>query len=272
MKRILIAALLLVVTRVAHATISYTVGDSTYSQDFNTLNSIAGTGYTWANDSTLSGWVLFRQPSPGTAITTYDASTGSATAGSFYSFGSAGGGQTGPLTDRALGGIGAGVAYYGTPASGAVAGWMAVGISNNTGLQLVSFDIGYDGEQWRAANTSAQTMVLEYGFGVSFDLVTTWIAPGGGFDFVSPVLTTAGNRDGNAAANRTANLGGTVTGLNWANGDTLWIRWIERNDAGNDHGLAIDNFTFSATVIPEPSIVMLLASGVSLLFVMWRKR
>ena len=33
--------------------------------------------------------------------------------------------------------------------------------------------------------------------------------------------------------------------MNWANNDTLWFRWIERNDAANDHGLAIDDFSLS---------------------------
>ena len=47
-----------------------------------------------------------------------------------------------------------------------------------------------------------------------------------------------------------AGLGGTVTG-SWEDGETFWIRWIERNDAGNDHGLAIDNFTLSTTPLPR---------------------
>jgi hypothetical protein len=53
-------------------------------------------------------------------------------------------------------------------------------------------------------------------------------------------------------------------------GDTLWIRWVERNDNGNDHGLAIDDFSFSASrsvtpgVIPEPAS-LLVWGGVGLL-------
>jgi hypothetical protein len=38
----------------------------------------------------------------------------------------------------------------------------------------------------------------------------------------------------------------------------LWIRWADTNDAGNDHGLAIDDLQFSASVIPEPSSCLLL--------------
>jgi len=54
-------------------------------------------------------------------------------------------------------------------------------------------------------------------------------------------------------------LGGTVSGISWAADQTLWIRWIERNDAVNDHGLAIDDF--SITTVPEPVNVALAIFG-----------
>jgi hypothetical protein len=36
-------------------------------------------------------------------------------------------------------------------------------------------------------------------------------------------------------------------------GDTLWIRWVEKNDMGNDHGMAIDNFSFSVPTSGGPT-------------------
>lgn len=48
--------------------------NGSYSQNFDTLTN-SGTP-TWTNDSTLTGWFLFRQPSPGTAITTYGVDNG----------------------------------------------------------------------------------------------------------------------------------------------------------------------------------------------------
>jgi hypothetical protein len=36
-----------------------------------------------------------------------------------------------------------------------------------------------------------------------------------------------------------------LAGLDWQAGQTLWLRWIERNDSGNDHALAIDNFSLT---------------------------
>ena len=207
-------------------------GPFTYSQDFNSLTSTS-----WTNDSTLPGWSLFRRPAPGIAIGSIALGTGTSNSGSFYSFGSGG--------EFALGGVGSGGSYWGSPGTGTVAGWMAVAFQNDTGTTLDQFTVGYDGEQWRdGGNTTPQTMVLEYGFGSTFGSVSSWIAPGGTFDFTSPHTTATGAVDGNSSANRVAELGGLISGLTWNSGDTLWIRWIENNDAGNDHGLAVDNFSF----------------------------
>ncbi len=244
----------------AHAQLSYTTAGGTYSQNFDTLIT-SGTAQAWANDSTLAGWSLFRQPAPGTALTTYNAGAGASNAGAFYSFG------TGTSTERALGGVGSSGAYYGTPspANGAPAGWITVGFTNNTGLTLDSLTLAYRGEQWRdggAATPAAQTMIVEYGFGGTFLTVPTWTAAGSGFNFTSPVFVNTGGGaavDGNAAGLVTG-LGGTISST-WNNGDTLWIRFVETNDPGNDHGLAIDDFSFSASVaaVPEPTTYALLA-------------
>jgi len=218
---------------------------SPYSQSFNSLSSVNGAAnLPWTNDTTIVGWHLFRGTAgapPAVAITTYVARDGSNNTGSFYGFGIAG---VNPITDRALGGIASGGAYFGSPASGAVAGWMAASFQNNTGFLIGSFTVDYTGEQWRnGGNTSAQTMVLEYGFGATFQSVASWTAPGAGFNFTSLINTaTAAGLDGNAGANRTTGRGGSVSNLTWAVNDTLWIRWIENNDAGNDHGLALDDF------------------------------
>ncbi|HEY9660191.1 MAG TPA: Calx-beta domain-containing protein, partial [Allocoleopsis sp.] len=147
--------------------------------------------------------------------------------------------------------LGSGGAYFGSPAAGNIAGWFAFSATNTTGATIDTLNLSFNGEEWRnGGNTSAQTMVLEYGFGASFDAVTTWIAPGSSFDWSSPVVgSTAAAVDGNSTG-LVANRGGTLSGLNWDNNQTLWIRWVERNDAGNDHGLAIDNFSLSTDAIP----------------------
>lgn len=219
----------------AEAQFEITTGVGNTGQNFDTL-AISGTTNAWTNDttltgadSTLDGWSLFNNLL--VPISNYRANAGETNNGSFYSFGEAG------STDRALGGVG----------SGSVSGYITFAATNTSAATLTSFTLGFDGEQWRDggnASLAQQTMVLEYGFGSTFDSVT-WIAPGGNFNWTSTVATTtAGSVIGNTAG-LVAGRGDTVGGLNWTTGQTLWIRWIELNDTGNDHGLAIDNFTLS---------------------------
>jgi hypothetical protein len=248
----------------AFGQVIYSSAGSTYTQDFNTLAS-SGTGITWDNNITLPGWFLFRQPAPGTAITTYSASTGTATAGSVYSFGLDG-------SDRALGGVGSGGTYWGSPSAGTVAGWMAVGFQNNTGASLTSFTVSYDGEQWRySGNTNVQIMRFEYGFGTAFTNVLSWLAPGGSFDWATPVTSGSGGAVNGNTTGLVAGRGGTISGLTWSPGQNLWLRWVEVNDSGDDHGLAIDNLTFTAAV-PEPRLSGLAVGTGLLALAVWRRQ
>ena len=223
-----------------------------YTQDFDTLATTGGSTV-WANNTTLAGWYLFNKNSGGTPLTSIIIDNGSSATGSFASYG------TTSSTERALGGAASGGGYYGSPSTGAVAGWMAVSLVNNTGGAINSVAIRYDGEEWKnGGNTAAQSMVMEYGFGSTFTGVTTWTAAGSAFNFTSPKVSASGTTpaalDGNAAANRVANIGGTLSLASaWAAASNLWIRWIENNDAGNDHGLAVDNFSFSTVAAPVVS-------------------
>ena len=257
------AALLALVP--AHAVINVTSPAFTYSESFDSLTTSA-TAVAWANDNTLAGWSLFI--SSGAAAPTYLATNGAGSTSSFTSYGATGSGE------RALGALGSGGAYYGSPASGATAGWIAVAFTNSSGNALNSFTVGFDGEQWRNggnASTAAQTMTLQYGYGATFGTVGTWNTPGGTFNWTSLVNTaTAGAVDGNGVG-KVAGVGGTVS-TNWAAGDTLWVRWIELNDTGNDHGLAIDNLSFSVTAVPEPSSYALFAAGIAALGFVARRR
>lgn len=238
-----------------------TVADlnSTYTQDFNTL--VTAGPNNWLNDSdpnrTLPGWSLFTNS--GNPISSYTLGTGSVNTGGIYSFGS-----VSSPSDRALGSVGS---------NGFPGAYISVQFINGSGTTLDAFSLSFTGEQWRnGGNTTAQTMVFQYGFGTAFSDVSSWVTPGGGFNFLSPIATaTASALDGNAAANRSVGLGGTISGLNWNDGQSLWLRWIEANDAGNDHGLAIDDLSFSVTAVPEPGSMLLLGC-VGLAGGMWRLR
>ena len=265
----LIASAALLAAAPAQAAIAVDGANFVYKQTFDTLAS-TGTTAAWLNDTTLTGWSLFNKDKA--AITSITVDTGTSNSGAFRSYGSAG------STDRALGGAASGNAYFGSPGSGAVAGWIAVAFTNTSNTAFTGFNIGFNGEQWRdggAATPVAQKMTLEYGFGASFAAVSNWTAPGASFDWASPVKSNTGSGaavNGNAAGN-VAGLGGTVT-TPWAANDTLWVRWVEKNDAGNDHGLAIDNvnLTVVAAAVPEPSTYAMLLAGLFAVGFMAKRR
>jgi hypothetical protein len=219
---------------------------SSYSQNFDSLAS-SGAALSWSNDVTLEGWFLFRQPATGpVALTSYAVDSGSGNSGSFFSYGSTN------ASDRALGGLGSGGNYFGSPgpAAGNVAGWIALALTNSSGTTINALDLSFNGEQWRnGGNASAQSMVLQYGFGSTFAAVANWIAPGGNFNWTSPVVSaTAAAVNGNVAGNgggRVSNRGGSLQNLGWLANSNLWFRWIENNDAGNDHGLAFDDLSIN---------------------------
>lgn len=213
-----------------------------YTQDFDGL-AASGTNNAWANGETLTGWYLFK--TDGSPVTSYRAGTGNTNNGAFYSF------DANESSERALGGVG----------SASLSGWIALGATNDTGGTVDSLSIRFNGEQWRnGGNDSAHTMSLEYGLGHSFDAVTAWTPAGAVLDWASPVTgQPAGVVDGNGAG-RVADVGGTLGSLNWEAGQTLWLRWAERDDRGSDHGLAIDDLSLTATTaapdgatfIPDP--------------------
>jgi hypothetical protein len=97
---------------------------------------------------------------------------------------------------------------------------MAFAATNNSASTLTSFTLGF---QWGAVaerrNTSPQTMVLEYGFGATFDAVA-WTAPGGTFNWASPVVgaTAAGGRQ----------CSGPGEQPRW---DDQWSELVHRSDA-----------------------------------------
>jgi hypothetical protein len=206
---------------------------SPYFQEFNTLANIGSTN-SWADDSTISGWYSNR--------TSYRASSGTDNTGALYSFGSS------SSTDRALGSVASGgtnTIYYGAS------------FVNDTASTLSSLDISYNGEQWRNGGSTSTTPSVPQKLDFAYQVGATSLTSGtwtefDALDFTSPIATaTAGALDGNAAANRTA-LSATLSGLNLAPGQQVWLRWQDVNDAGNDHGLAIDDLSVSTGITPVP--------------------
>src|SRR5215475_6069407 len=202
--------------------------------NFDSLAS-TGTGIVWTDNSTIPGWYSTRA--------TYNSGTGSSNAGALYSFGLAG---TNPDTDRALGSVASG-------STGTV--FQAARLTNNTGGTITSLDISYVGEQWRnGGNDAAHVLTFQYQV-ADAGVITGANTPTSGWttfsplSFTSPVTgTTAAALDGNATGNRTA-MSATLT-VTVNNGQEIWLRWQDPDDTGNDHGLAIDDFSVTASGIP----------------------
>ncbi len=202
---------------------------SAVTQNFDTLVS-AGTGTLAAN--TPAGWGF----SESTANTTYTAGTGSSNTGDTYSFGST------AASDRALGQL----------RSGSVNSILGGTFQNNTGGTITSLAVSYVGEQWRLGVTprvTADKMDFQYSTNATSLTSGTWTDVNT-LDFNAPITSgTVGALDGNAAPNRIA-LSSTITGLTIANGASFWIRWTDVDVSSSDDGLAVDDFSITASGDP----------------------
>jgi hypothetical protein len=276
-----LAAALALAKHVSAAIIYDTIG-ADYSQTFDTLPNaptnvnletqtvpkkwIDDTGAPTANQISIVGWHLWHPAeNPGTTPEggtnghqRFRITSGNSTTGSFYSFG------TNNTTDRALGALNSNT-------QAPIGEYLFTGASllNDTDRRLTSFSLSYWGEQWRdggAATPNAQALSFEYSFNATSvqDPAATWHAVSA-LDFVSPTFANTGGGAtlvGNDAANRTFKSVSDLdfAGTGWGDGTTLWLRWKDLSDSGNDHALAVDDLTFSAD-IPEPASLLLLALG-----------
>jgi hypothetical protein len=224
--------------------ISIAAPNATYSQTFDGLPNtgtftLSGTAPYDLNSSPVNAtgmgsgdWFIAR--TTGTP-NTFAFNNGQSNTGNAYSYGTTG------ASDRALGLL----------ASGTFVGRIGAVFVNNTGSSLSQFTISYTGEQWRlggGAGAVVNTLTFQYGVGAT-DINTGSFTTASNLSFSSKVSSTGtgGALDGNAAANRTA-ITATINGLSWANGQSLVIRWNDVNDAGNDDGLAVDDFNFTANM------------------------
>lgn len=227
----------------------------TYYQSFDTLAASGTT--TWTDNSTISGWYVLRSVSGGS----YTAGDGSSGTGAVYSYG------TGSDSERALGSVasgGTGMIGYG------------LRLVNNTSESFAEILVSYSGEQWRKAN-NADAQSLSFGYKMGSGLTNpldSGFTTISGLNFNSPVAaaTTASALDGNAAPNRTA-ISLVVTfegGTTFDPGEELMLRWVDVDDGGTDHGLAIDDLSVA---VPEASGKALLPlAGLAIVFCGWRTR
>jgi hypothetical protein len=167
---------------------------------------------------------------PGSAVTngvlTVDNGS-SSTLGQNFNYGTTG------SSDRAIG-----TASTSTP--GGDRG-IQVGFTNQTGQTISKVRIQYAGEEWRAASTATgYTMwYSSAGFGTGFTSM------GSPFTFTPPV-TSGGQLDGNASANRQLIDAEYTLPSPIADGQALYFTWHDVNDSGlTDNGIAIDDFSIT---------------------------
>jgi hypothetical protein len=194
----------------------------TYSQNFDSL-ATSGTTNTWTDNITIPLWYSNR--------TVYIGSNGSLSNGGLHSFGSTG------VNERALGSIGS------TSANPVL---YAVKIANPYTSAVTSVAVQYRGEQWRNGDAAAHSLTVDY---LAGSCTTTTLTEGTwtavpALTFTSPTTGGTGQAlDGNLPAN-SATLNATLP-VAVPLGECLWLRWTDINDAGNDHGLGIDDFSIT---------------------------
>lgn len=206
----------------------------TYSQDFDTLSNVAGST---TNTALPTGWQLNETGGGARDNEQYAVDTGGSNTGDTYSYGAAG------STDRALGSL----------RSGTLISTFGACFTNNTGGTVNAFDIAYTGEHWRLG-TAGRVDSLAFQYSTDATSVTTGTWTGvAALDFATPNTGgTAGARNGNDAANRTA-VSATVNGVSIANGAGFCIRWNDIDASGADDGLAIDDFSITVgAAAPAP--------------------
>jgi predicted extracellular nuclease len=180
-----------------------------------------------------AGWGIYARAG---AQLLFEAGNGWSGTASVYSFGHP------AARDRALGSLAGG-------GHSASLGWRLV---NRTGRTLNQFTISFFAEQWRNGGTASLTGLKgEYRVADGGDIDSGSFKPVAAMDAlaVSAVPGAAFSMNGNASACRTE-CSATVTGLSWAAGQTLTLRWRDLDETGADNGLALDDVLFFAPTAP----------------------
>ena len=240
--RLLVALSALAITATASAqVVSYSTSGSSYTQNFNSLSTSTNNAQTWTQGETLAGW--------------YATSSG---AGDFANY-----------TPSWQTGISAGVLYHARSTeessrsflgarttSGIGNATIGLALQNSTGATVESFNLSFIASQFYKT-TAAQQLRVSFSTDATSLTSGTWTS-------ISSLTYTAPYTTGNAAVTTSEELASRQTlsiasqSLNWGAGETMWIKWDSLRDLSGSYTgaagvLAINDVSFSATAIPEPS-------------------
>lgn len=231
-----------------NAQVSYPTQGSLYSQNFDGLFSVVPTNNTITAGAILpAGWSFLEAGA--NANTTLRVDPGTQGTGDTYLFGAT------ASNERA----------FGSYASGSLSNQFGIQLINNSGSTINSFTITYDGEQWKDGGSGTAVfnkLTFSYAFGAA-SLTNGTYQNTTALDFTALVNNTSADaaKDGNNASFRTAGITTTISDP-WTAGTSLWLRWSDLNETGNDDGLAIDNFSLT-TPVPEPRVLAFLGLGLT---------
>lgn len=137
-----------------------------------------------------------------------------------------------------------------------------VTFTNDSDSTLTELTVAYTGEQWRRGNVlTPNRLMFAYALGTGNINEDSAFIDVPALTFVSPNTQAAPTEvalDGNDPLNQTS-FNQTIGGLSWGPGQALTLRWTGEDISGQDDGLAIDNFSFSA--VPEPTALGWLLLG-----------
>jgi hypothetical protein len=198
-----------------------------YGQDFNALGTQTNIGY----PMNLNNWQLFEFGTGGYVNNQYRGGNGNDPSAEVYSFGQAG------STERALGSV-----AKGTP--GSLEAHYGVSFINNTGSTINAFHVGFKQEQWRVGDASTLPDTVRFYYSTNAtsvgDLGATWteVAALRMTSSVTDSNTSGSALNGNLySSNKFAVIGVTI-----AAGGTIRVKFVDRDNPGEDDGLAVDNF------------------------------
>ena len=188
-------------------------------------------GFKFSSATGVHDWSI------GTTVTTQvGGTTAAASAGGAYNWGA---GVAASATDRAIGFLSSG--SYTTPRS------IMLKVDNNSGSVINELNVAFDYEKFRNG-TRAFDFTFFYGTDGS-----AWTAEAAGDQSYG---TDAGNTAVNPAT--TISKSFTITGLNIANGSSIYLRWSYAGVGGhtNAKGLGVDNIVISGEAAATPDIAL----------------